>query len=128
MIQRQRGLSEKHKPWVDAVQLAHPISHLPVQNLPSALTPGPQRDFEGHRAPPAQPIILMEVDWLASNMRHVERSQHARDGEPYLALGDKHSRAYPPPGTKYPVISRVRVAQLGADGGAEGIIDIVIGL
>jgi hypothetical protein len=70
----------------------------------------------------------MEVDWLASNLRHVERPQHARDGEPYLALDDKHPRAYPPPGTKHPVISLVRVAQLGADGRTEGIIDIAIGL
>ena len=51
-------------------------------------------DPEGHRRSTRLAVVLPEVDRLAGDLAHVERPEHARDGEPDLALGDDLPGAY----------------------------------
>ncbi len=104
--------------------------------------------------PPREAVVLVQVDPLIRQLRHLERPEEVRDGEEDLALGERHARADATavkrrgrrqsarvhdiaseslerdglPGPERPVVALHRVREIGGLGTGQMVVEISLGL
>ena len=80
--------STRRRAYTRAAASSDPSELELLQHLDDLVVARSDPDPKRHRRATRLAVVLPEVDRLARDLAHVECPEHARDGEPDLALGD----------------------------------------
>jgi len=89
---------------------------------------GDHLDAEGNGGAARETIVLLEIDGFVWDLLHLEGPEHARDGEPHLALSDPHTRADTATNTEHPVVTLHSIGQVGGFGRGGGVAEVAVGV